>query len=103
MTTITPGNWKATPAGVTTDAPIAANVICEAPADHLASYDSWKVNSRFIASAPQMLDALKFAYRKHHLDDESIGWDELSDVLLDALCEAIGDRAFQAWIDEVSP
>jgi len=51
----------------------------------------------------QVLDALKLAYRKHHLGDESIGWDELDTALLGALCEAIGDTEFVRWVEEVKP
>lgn len=49
-----------------------------------------------------LLDATKMAYRKHHLDDTSIGWDELSDILMSALCNEMGDLAFQNWLKEVS-
>ena len=45
-----------------------------------------------------LLTACKMAYRKHHLNDESIGWEELSEALLDALCNAMGDDGYQAWI-----
>lgn len=38
------------------------------------------------------------AYRKHHLDDPSIGWDELSNILLNALCNSMGDTAFNEWL-----
>ena len=48
----------------------------------------------------QLVHALKMAYRKHQLDDESIGWNELTPIMANALCEAIGDQAFQDWIDE---
>lgn len=41
--------------------------------------------------------ALQMAYRKHHLDDESIGWSELGDRLCDALCELMGDKEFVRW------
>lgn len=47
----------------------------------------------------ELLEAVKLAYRKHHLGDDSIGWDELSEKLQDVLCEAMGDEAFQAWIE----
>ena len=40
---------------------------------------------------------LRMAYRKHHLGDESIGWNELSDELAGVLCETMGDKEFQAW------
>jgi hypothetical protein len=49
-----------------------------------------------------LLDAVKMAYRKHHLDDRSIGWDELGEVLMMALCNEMGDVAFQKWLEEVS-
>jgi len=48
-----------------------------------------------------LLDGVKMAYRKHHLDDPSIGWDELSDVLHLALCNEMGDRAFLEWLEEI--
>lgn len=50
-------------------------------------------------STAQVIEALKLAYRKHHLNDDSIGWSELSDIMCDALCEALGDDAFQRWIE----
>lgn len=43
-----------------------------------------------------LLYAVQAAYRKHHLGDESIGWDELSNILLDAPCNEMGDREFQS-------
>jgi hypothetical protein len=39
------------------------------------------------------------AYRKHHLDDPSIGWDELGNILQDAICNEIGDADFVKWLD----
>jgi len=52
-----------------------------------------------------LLSACKLAYRKHHLDDDSIGWGELGECLLDALCNEMGDDGFQEWLakwDQVS-
>jgi hypothetical protein len=46
-----------------------------------------------------LLEAVQLSYRKHHLDDPSIGWDELSDVLMSALCDEMGDQKFQEWLD----
>ena len=37
----------------------------------------------------------------HHLNDDSIGWDELSDIMLDALCNEMGDVGFQEWLRQV--
>lgn len=51
----------------------------------------------------QTIDALKAAYRKHHLGDDSIGSSELSDILQNALCNEIGDQGFQAWLASQHP
>jgi hypothetical protein len=45
-----------------------------------------------------LIIACQMAYRKHVLDDDAIGWDELSDRLQTVLCESLGDEAFQAWL-----
>lgn len=46
-----------------------------------------------------LLDAVKMAYRKHWLNDESIGWDELGDILHNAICNVIGDDGYMKWKD----
>ena len=46
-----------------------------------------------------LLTACQMAYKKHHLGDESIGWDELSSALLDALCNEMGDEGYQNWLE----
>ena len=48
-----------------------------------------------------LLAAVQLAYRKHHLNEPQIGWDELSTALLNALCEVMGDEGFQKWLKEV--
>lgn len=48
-----------------------------------------------------LLNACKLAYRKHVLNDDSIGWSELGDILLDAICNEIGDNGYQKWLKEV--
>ena len=52
-----------------------------------------------IAELEKQLEAaiksLKRTYRKHWLSDDSIGWDELGDELMDVLCNLIGDVEFQ--------
>lgn len=48
-----------------------------------------------------LLDACKLAYRKHVLNDDSIGWDELGNCLLDAICNEIGDDGYQQWLQSV--
>lgn len=45
----------------------------------------------------KLLFVLKLAYRKHHLGDETIGWDELGNKMCDALCDAMGDEEYRKW------
>lgn len=45
----------------------------------------------------QLVDVLKLAYRKWHLDDPDVGSEELSGILCDILCEAMTDKEFQKW------
>ena len=47
-----------------------------------------------------LIEVMKLAYRKHHLNDPDIGWDELSDKLLDTLCNSMGNDGFQEWRDQ---
>lgn len=46
----------------------------------------------------KLLVAVQMAYRKHHMNDDSIGWKELSDQLQVVLAEVMGDKGYQAWI-----
>ena len=48
-----------------------------------------------------LLNAVKASYLKHHLDTDKIGWSELSDILLNALCVTMGDKGYQDWIASV--
>ena len=48
-----------------------------------------------------LLEAVKMAYRKHHLSDARIGWDELDDALCNALCNEIGSNEFCDWVESV--
>ena len=50
-----------------------------------------------------LLDVVKLTYRKHHLDDSNIGWNELDDILFNALCDEMGDEAFVKWIHDGAP
>ena len=42
------------------------------------------------------------AYRKHVLDDDKIGWDELGEALATVLSEEMGKKEFNTWLDTVS-
>lgn len=57
------------------------------------------VQEQPVVSLPDTIEkALIAAYKKHVLGDEDIGWDELSDMLCDALCELKGDKWYQDWV-----
>ena len=50
----------------------------------------------------KLLNAVQMAYRKHCLDDEGIGWDELETILHNVLCESMGDVEYQKWLEVVT-
>ena len=64
----------------------------------LAKWD----NATLIACTPELLEAVKMAYRKHHLGDPDIGWDELGEKLGDTLSNAMGVEGFVKWQEKVS-
>ncbi len=43
---------------------------------------------------------LQACYRKHHCGDESIGWDELSNMIGDALWNAMGGEEYNKWLEK---
>lgn len=49
----------------------------------------------------RMLETLKKAYRKHVLNDDSIGWEELGEDMCSSLCEAMTDKGFQKWLKTI--
>lgn len=49
------------------------------------------------AQLNEAIEALKMAYRKHHLEDESMGWDELSHTLLNTLSNTMGVEELLKW------
>lgn len=55
-------------------------------------------NKKLQAENERLLNAVKLAYRKHHLDDPSVGWEELSNALFNTLCDAMGDVGFYEWL-----
>jgi len=48
-----------------------------------------------------LLDTLWKVYRKHHLQEDFIGWDELSTLLCDTLCRTIGESAFSDEVERL--
>ena len=50
--------------------------------------------------------ALKCAYKKMTNPECELGWEEVTDMLCDAICNEIGDNAFCNWSDnglEINP
>lgn len=52
-------------------------------------------------SRDRLLKACQMAYRKHVAGDDSVGWDELGEVLAETLAEEMGDREFCRWIERL--
>jgi len=48
-----------------------------------------------------LLKTLKRCYRKHWLDDDSIGWQELGTEIYDCLCNVMGDEWFVQWLENL--
>jgi hypothetical protein len=48
-----------------------------------------------------LLEVCQFAYRKHVLEDDSIGWESLGDKLANALVGTMGDDGYNKWLDSV--
>lgn len=67
----------------------------------MAEIDRLKaVNKELREDNTRLLKAAQRAYRKHHLDDPDIGWEQLGDDLCNALCNVMGDDGFQKWLAE---
>lgn len=60
------------------------------------------VNLRRCHTEAKLLEVIKLFYRKHVLNDESIGWDELGNNLYNELAETLGDKEFCKWLDTQS-
>ncbi len=80
------------------------DIIGEAPGDYdyllkdmpslvSPSYDKLNENKH------RLLHAVLCVYAKHHLNRNEIGWNQLSDILCNAICEEIGDNDYCKWMD----
>ena len=64
--------------------------------------DECKDRATLRDSNARLLAVVKKAWRKHHLDAQDIGWDELGDRLHDEICNAIGSDGFCDWADSLN-
>jgi hypothetical protein len=74
---------------------------CECPAVAGCSNAYSGFDAMSVDGDPMSVRALKQAYRKHVKLDESIGWDELSDALGNALAQIMGDEEFCQWLQSI--
>lgn len=56
------------------------------------------IENKLTSREKMLLEAVQIAYRKHHMGDESIGWNELADQLQVVLAKVMGNKDYQAWI-----
>ncbi len=47
----------------------------------------------------QLFESCQNAYRKHVMEDEDIGWEDLSDQLSLALVSIMGEDEYDKWLD----
>lgn len=55
------------------------------------------IRQQYAEQRRMALETLQIVYRKHVLDDPSIGWDELGYRVLDTLCNIMGNDEFNKW------
>jgi hypothetical protein len=48
-----------------------------------------------------LLESCQLAYRKHVLEDDSIGWESLGSQLCNALVETLGEEKYNEWLDSL--
>ncbi len=58
------------------------------------------INFFKMSEKDRLLMVIEAAYRKHNLADDSIGWDELGDMLCNELCNAYGGDVFSKWLEQ---
>ena len=95
MSQFTPGPWIHSYHGFQVLTSNSEVSICELKGSK--PRDEQIANAQLIAEAPSMLAALQMAYCKHHLGDDTIGWDELSEKLGDVLSNAMGIEVYVKW------
>jgi len=82
-----------------------ATMVEDSDGGYVSYYDYEKLQQRLATvdvERDRLLEVVKLFYRKHVLNDESIGWDELGDKLYNELSEILGDKEFCKWLDTQS-
>jgi len=69
--------------------------------DHIDDLKAMNGNVKLLMAKARahdhLISAAKAAYQKHHMGDDSIGWDELGTMLWDAICFELGEEAAYMW------
>jgi hypothetical protein len=66
-----------------------------------ANAEGYEQLKRLCEGQDTLLDVIKLVYRKHYLNDDSVGWEELSTILHNSICNALGDDAFIKWLQTI--
>ena len=66
-------------------------------------WKEWIPKAQKLADAVygQLLDTCQNTYRKHVMEDSSIGWEALSEQLANALVGTMGDDKYNEWLDSL--
>lgn len=50
----------------------------------------------------ELVELVKICHRKHCCGDDSIGWDELADLLNDTLRNILGEEEYCKYVDSIN-
>lgn len=76
--------------------------VCDAVDREIKLRDSSGLSEKLKFDKQELENAVKCAYRKHWLNDDSIGWDELGSILHSKLCNSMGDQQFIEWASAIA-
>ncbi len=82
--------------------PLRHSDVLNQPGCRLREYIVKDARSRDSYVSQRLLYAVLLTYLKHAKGQDVIGWDDLSDELHAAICEAIGDDEFCKWNETTS-
>ena len=82
--------------------PLQDSDVLNQPGSTLKGYRVGDNRSRTQYVSQRLLKVVLLAYMKHHKGQDVIGWEELSDEMWAAICEAVGDDEFVKWNETTS-
>lgn len=75
--------------------PVGTNLLTAVQAKEMVEH----ILGETLRQRESLLVACQAAYAKHHMDCDLIGWDELSIILHEALCNSMGSEEYGKWVD----